>query len=190
MEYHMGIGELLLIACSLAMDAFAVSVCKGLSMGKITVGSACRAGLWFGVFQALMPLIGWLFGAQFIQYIEAYDHWIALGLLSLIGGNMILDALRKEESCSIPQGMLLPAFATSIDALAMGVAFSMIAEGSLNIWSCVLVIGLVTFILSVAGVLIGSRFGSRFLRGAKIAGGIILILIGIKIVLEHLHILA
>lgn len=184
----MGIGELLLIAVSLAMDAFAVSVCKGLSMGKITVGNACRAGLWFGVFQALMPLIGWFLGAQFLHYIEAYDHWIACALLTLIGGNMILDAVREGESCTVPQGMFLPALATSVDALAMGVAFSMIAE-ECNIWGCVLVIGLVTFILSVAGVFIGSCFGNRFLRGAKITGGVVLILIGIKIVLEHLHIL-
>ncbi len=186
----MGIGELLLIACSLAMDAFAVSVCKGLAMGKITPGGACKVGLWFGTFQGLMPLCGWLLGAQFIDYIEAYDHWIALGLLTLIGGNMILEAVRKEEeACAAPGGMLLPALATSIDALAMGVAFSMIAEDSLNIWAAVLVIGLITFILSVVGVLVGSYFGTRFLKGAKITGGTILILIGIKIVLEHLHII-
>ena len=102
----MGIGELLLIALSLAMDAFAVSVCKGLSIGKITVGNACRAGLWFGVFQALMPLAGWFLGAQFLTYIEAYDHWIACALLTLIGGNMILDAVREGESCTVPQDWL------------------------------------------------------------------------------------
>ena len=185
----MGIGELLLIACSLAMDAFAVSVCRGLAMKKITVSGACTAGLWFGAFQALMPLIGWFLGAQFIDYIEAFDHWIAFGLLLLIGGNMIFDAIREGEQCDIPRGMLLPALATSIDALAMGVAFSMIAQDSLNIWCAVLAIGLVTFMLCVAGVLIGSYFGTRFLRGAKISGGVVLILIGVKIVLDHLHIL-
>lgn len=180
----------MLIACSLAMDAFAVSVCKGLAMGKITPGGACKVGLWFGTFQGLMPLCGWLLGAQFIDYIEAYDHWIALGLLTLIGGNMILEAVRKEkEACAAPGGMFLPALATSIDALAMGVAFSMIAEDSLNIWAAVLIIGLITFILSVVGVLVGSYLGTRFLRGAKITGGTVLILLGIKIVLEHLHII-
>ncbi len=184
----MGIGELLLIACSLAMDAFAVSVCRGLAMRSINVKSACTAGLWFGSFQALMPLIGWFLGAQFIDYIEAFDHWIAFGLLFLIGGNMILEGIREGDNCAVPQGMLLPALATSIDALAMGVAFSMIAQDSLNIWSSVLVIGLITFILCVVGVLIGSYFGTRFLRGAKIAGGAVLVLIGGKIVLDHLHI--
>ncbi len=186
----MGIGELLLIACSLAMDAFAVSVCRGLSMKRVSVRDACIAGLWFGLFQALMPLIGWFLGAQFIDYIEVFDHWIAFGLLLLIGGNMIFDAVREGEQCDVPKGMLLPALATSIDALAMGVAFSMIGQDCLNIWGTVLAIGLVTFILCVAGVLIGSYFGTRFLRGAKIAGGIVLILIGAKIVLDHLHILS
>ena len=175
----MGIGELLLIACSLSMDAFAAAVCHGLAGGKITLGGACTAGLWFGGFQALMPLCGWFLGAQLAGYIEAASHWVALALLSLIGGNMIWEALQKEKK---PE-------ATSIDALAMGVAFSMAAGDTLNIWAAALVIGLVAFIFSVAGVLAGSCLGARFLRGAKIAGGAILILIGVHIVLEHLHII-
>ena len=186
----MGIGELLLIACSLSMDAFAAAVCHGLAGGKITLGGACTAGLWFGGFQALMPLCGWFLGAQLAGYIEAASHWVALALLSLIGGNMIWEALQKEKKPEATHGnMLLPALATSIDALAMGVAFSMAAGDTLNIWAAALVIGLVAFIFSVAGVLAGSCRGARFLRGAKIAGGAILILIGVHIVLEHLHII-
>ena len=189
----------MLIAVSLAMDAFAVSVCKGLSMGKITVGNACRAGLWFGVFQALMPLIGWFLGAQFLQYIEAYDHWIAFALLTLIGGNMIREAFQKEEEALSDsfgfKTMLLMAVATSIDALAVGITFACVpveimpASQLANTAAAVCLIGATTFVISCVGVKAGSVFGARYKSKAEFVGGMILILIGVKILLEHLGIL-
>ena len=183
--------ELLLIAISLSMDAFSVSICKGLTTKKFSWRMALVCGLWFGFFQALMPIIGYFLGAQFQEMIEAYDHWIAFGLLFLIGANMIREAVwGKEESQDGSLGfktMLLLAIATSIDALAVGVSFACIR---VKLWSSVIVIGLTTFAFSVLGVKIGNVFGSKYEKSAGIIGGIILILIGLKILLEHLGVIA
>ena len=183
--------ELLLIAIGLSMDAFSVSICKGLTTKKFSWRMALVCGLWFGFFQALMPIIGYFLGAQFQEMIEAYDHWIAFGLLFLIGANMIREAVwGKEESQDGSLGfktMLLLAIATSIDALAVGVSFACIR---VKLWSSVIVIGLTTFAFSVLGVKIGNVFGSKYEKSAGIIGGIILILIGLKILLEHLGVVA
>ena len=183
--------ELLLIAIGLSMDAFSVSICKGLTTKKFSWRMALVCGLWFGFFQALMPIIGYFLGAQFQEMIEAYDHWIAFGLLFLIGANMIREAVwGKEESQDGSLGfktMLLLAIATSIDALAVGVSFACIR---VKLWSSVIVIGLTTFAFSVLGVKIGNVFGSKYEKSAEIIGGIILILIGLKILLEHLGLIA
>lgn len=183
--------ELLLIAIGLSMDAFSVSICKGLTTKKFSWRMALVCGLWFGFFQALMPIIGYFLGAQFQEMIEAYDHWIAFGLLFLIGANMIREAVwGKEESQDGSLGfktMLLLAIATSIDALAVGVSFACIR---VKLWSSVIVIGLTTFAFSVLGVKIGNVFGSKYEKSAEIIGGIMLILIGLKILLEHLGVIA
>lgn len=184
--------ELLLIAVGLSMDAFSVSICKGLTTKKFSWRMALICGLWFGLFQALMPIIGYFLGAQFQELIEAYDHWIAFGLLALIGANMIREALSKKEEESTNgaldvKTMFLLAIATSIDALAVGVSFACI---QVELWSSVAVIGLTTFLFSVLGVKIGNMFGSKYEKSAGIVGGIILILIGLKILLEHLGIIA
>ena len=183
--------ELLLIAIGLSMDAFSVSICKGLTTKKFSWRMALVCGLWFGLFQALMPIIGYFLGAQFQEMIEAYDHWIAFGLLFLIGANMIREAVwGKEEEQDGSLGfktMVLLAIATSIDALAVGVSFACI---QVRLWSSVLIIGSVTFLFSVSGVKIGNVFGSKYEKPAEIIGGIILILIGLKILLEHLGIIA
>ena len=185
--------ELLLIAVGLSMDAFSVSICKGLTTKKFSWRIALVCGLWFGLFQALMPSIGYFLGAQFQEMIEAYDHWIAFGLLALIGANMIREALsNKEEEASVNDSlgfktMFLLAIATSIDALAVGISFACI---QVQLWSSVLIIGVTTFLLSVLGVKIGNVFGSKYEKSAGITGGIILILIGLKILLEHLGIIA
>lgn len=183
----MGIAEILLIGVGLSMDAFAVSICKGLSVEKLKMRHSFMAGLYFGGFQALMPLIGYLLGSQFQSMITSIDHWIAFGLLVLIGANMIREALgeegdEKNDSFSF-QTMVLLAVATSIDALAVGITFAFL---QVNIWMAILLIGCTTFVFSAAGVKIGNVFGSRFKKKAEIAGGIILILIGSKILLEHL----
>ena len=187
----MGIVELLMIAVGLSMDAFAVSVCKGLSMKKITIGKMAVVGLWFGGFQALMPLLGYFLGSTFEQYIKAVDHWVAFVLLALIGGNMIREALSKDDDgadASLAfKPMLLMAIATSIDALAVGITFACL---SVNIIPAVSFIGATTFILSATGVKIGSIFGDKWKSKAELAGGVILILIGTKILLEHLGIIA
>jgi putative Mn2+ efflux pump MntP len=184
--------ELLLIAIGLSMDAFSVSVCKGLTTKRFSWRMALICGLWFGFFQALMPVIGYFLGAQFQEMIEAYDHWIAFGLLVLIGVNMIREALSKKEEESTNgaldfKTMFLLAIATSIDALAVGVSFACI---QVKLWSSVLIIGLTTFVFSVLGVKIGNVFGSKYEKSAGIIGGIILILIGLKILLEHLGVIA
>ena len=183
--------ELLLIAIGLSMDAFSVSICKGLTTKKFSWRMALLCGLWFGFFQALMPVIGYFLGAQFQELIEAYDHWIAFGLLFLIGANMIREALsKKEESANGDldvKTMFLLAIATSIDALAVGVSFACI---QVKLWSSVLIIGITTFLFSVLGVKIGNVFGSKYEKSAGIIGGIILILIGLKILLEHLGVIA
>ena len=183
--------ELLLIAIGLSMDAFSVSICKGLTTREFSWRMALVCGLWFGGFQALMPTIGYFLGAQFQEMIEAYDHWIVFGLLFLIGANLIREAIwGKEEEQDGSLGfktMFLLAIATSIDALAVGVSFACI---QVKLWSSVIIIGITTFLFSVLGVKIGNVFGSKYERSAGIIGGIILILIGLKILLEHLGIIS
>ena len=189
---EMSFVEILLIGIGLSMDAFSVSICKGLTTKQFSRKMALTCGLWFGFFQALMPLIGYFLGEQFEEYITAVDHWIAFGLLFLIGANMIREAVwGKEEqqnnSAMDFKTMLLLAVATSIDALAVGISFACI---QVKIWSSILIIGLTTFLFSVLGVKIGNVFGSKFEKSAGIVGGIILILIGLKILLEHLGIIS
>lgn len=192
----MGIGELFLLAVGLSMDAFAVSVCKGLAMKKATLKAEATCGLWFGGFQALMPTVGFFLGALFADAIEAFDHWVAFALLAIIGINMLKEALeKKEESGDNPEKdadlsvktMFLMAVATSIDALAVGISLAMV--GSVNIWLAAAFIGICTCLLSALGVKIGNVFGSRYEKKAELAGGVILILLGVKILLEHLGVL-
>jgi putative Mn2+ efflux pump MntP len=183
--------ELFLIAAGLSMDAFAVSVCKGLAMQKLNIRKMVIIGLWFGGFQALMPFLGWFLGSAFTSMIQNIDHWVAFILLSLIGGNMVREAVKEGDSCDVsadgadtrPGTMFLLAVATSIDALAIGITFAFL---KVNIAAAVCFIGTVTFLFSVAGVAIGNRFGTRFKSKAEIAGGLILICLGIKILVEHL----
>ena len=191
----MGIGELLLLAVGLSMDAFAVSVCKGLALRKVSLRAELTCGLWFGGFQALMPLIGFFLGTLFAAAIQAVDHWIAFGLLAIIGANMLKEAFSQEEECCCENGadlsvktMFVMAVATSIDALAVGISLAML--GNVNIFFAVTLIGLCACLLSALGVKIGNVFGSRFENKAEIVGGIILILLGVKILLEHLGVLA
>lgn len=187
-----GFAELVLMGVGLSMDAFAVAVCKGLCMPKVRWGQAVVIALFFGGFQALMPLVGWAVGSMFSSYITAVDHWIAFGLLALIGGKMLWDAFHEEDEEVVCQTRLdlreltLLAVATSIDALAVGVTFAFLG---VNILVAVAVIGVTTFVLSLAGVVVGNAFGSRFEKPATIAGGVVLILIGLKILLEHLGVL-
>lgn len=187
----MGFWELLLLAVGLSMDAFAVSVCKGLSMQKATIKAGAICGAWFGGFQALMPLLGFFLGTLFAGVIEAFDHWVAFGLLALIGINMLKEAFSKEDCCENAdlgvKTMFIMAVATSIDALAVGISLAM--AGNVNIFAAVGLIGLVTFAMCTAGVKIGSAFGSRLGQKAQIAGGVILILLGVKILLEHLGVI-
>ena len=186
----MGLLELFILAVGLSMDAFAVSVCKGLAMPKITVKKAAVAGIWFGGFQALMPALGYLLGSQFKDSITAIDHWIAFILLGIIGGNMIREACsgecEKENDSLDIKTMFLLAVATSIDALAVGITFAFL---KVNIAAAVSFIGVTTFVISAAGVKIGNIFGTKYKSKAELAGGIILILLGLKILLEHLGIL-
>ena len=185
----MGVLELLLVAIGLSMDAFAVSICKGLSLGKIKLKHMVIAGLWFGGFQALMPAIGYLVGSLFADKITAIDHWIAFVLLAIIGGSMIKESFEKDEemdSCMDPKCMFILAVAASIDALAVGVSFAFLKVSI--IWS-VLFIGIITFVLSGIGIKIGSIFGAKYKSKAELAGGIVLILMGTKILLEHLGII-
>lgn len=187
----MGIGELFLLAVGLSMDAFAVSLCKGLAMKKATLKAELTCGVWFGGFQALMPMLGFFLGTLFAGAIEAFDHWVAFGLLVLIGINMLKEAASSEEEAADAdlsiKTMFLMAVATSIDALAVGISLAM--AGGVNIWLAALFIGICTCVLSAAGVKIGNVFGSRYEKKAQVAGGIILILLGVKILLEHLGIL-
>lgn len=185
----MGITELFVLAIGLSMDAFAVSICKGLSLGKITPKHMCIAGIWFGGFQALMPLIGYFLGSFFADMITAYDHWIAFILLVIIGGNMIKEAFEDEEHLDASmtvKSMFLLAIATSIDALAVGVTFAFL---KVQIIPAVSFIGIITFTLSAIGVKIGSIFGTKYQSKAEICGGIILIIIGAKILLDGLGLL-
>ena len=183
----MGFWELLLLSVGLSMDAFAVSICKGLAMDRVTLKKACIPGLWFGGFQGAMPLLGWLLGSRFTSYITSVDHWIAFVLLGILGFNMLREAKNGEaEEADASLGfrvMLAMAVATSIDALAVGITFAFL---EVNILPAVSFIALVTFLFSAVGVKIGSLFGTRFKAKAEALGGIILILLGVKILLEHL----
>ncbi len=183
----MSILELFILAVGLSMDAFAVSVCKGLSLGKINIKHMCIAGAWFGGFQALMPLIGYLLGTRFASLVDAYDHWIAFALLLVIGLNMIREGIKGEEdSVDASMGvktMFLMAVATSIDALAVGVTFAFL---EVQIIPAIIFIGCTTFILSAIGVKVGSMFGYKYKSKAEICGGIILVILGTKILLEGL----
>lgn len=185
----LSLAELFLIGVGLSMDAFAVSICKGLSVQRLQGRHMLLAGLYFGAFQALMPTIGYLLGASFAELISAYDHWITFILLALIGGNMIREALGKgeddeEQSADFGFRIMLPlAIATSIDALAVGVSFAFL---KVNILPAALLIGMTTFCFGAAGVKIGNLFGARYRAKAELVGGVILIAIGVKILLEHL----
>ena len=188
----MGFAELFLIAVGLSADAFAVSICKGVCQSRAGLGKMVIVGTWFGAFQALMPMLGFFLGAAFRQYITAFDHWIAFGLLAFIGGKMIWDAFGppEGEDCSLRAwDMFLAAVATSIDALAVGVTFSMLLSTG-EMFGAVGLIGITTFVLSAVGVKIGSAFGDRFSNKAQLIGGVILVLIGLKILLEHLGVIS
>ena len=186
--------ELVLIGVGLSMDAFAVALCKGLCMRRINYAHAAVIALFFGVFQAVMPLIGWVLGTQFARYITSVDHWIAFALLGYIGGKMIWDAFHEapeSETCASEstlnlRELLMLAVATSIDALAVGITFAFL---KVSILPAVLTIGCITFALSFVGVAVGNRFGTRFQKKAEIAGGMVLVLIGLKILLEHIGLL-
>lgn len=190
---------LLLLAVGLSMDAFAVSICKGLAMQKITLGKSLIVGLWFGGFQALMPFIGYVLGVQFASYINAIAPWIAFVLLAFIGGNMIKESMSKEEEVETDtlkvKEMFILAVATSIDALAVGITFACVPVTILPVSAFVntilgcIIIGVTTCIISMAGVKIGNVFGTKYKNRAECAGGIILILLGIKILLEHFGVL-
>ena len=184
--------ELVLMGVGLAMDAFAVSVCKGLGMTKLNKKQALIIGLYFGGFQALMPFVGWLLGIQFQQYITHIDHWIAFILLAFIGGKMMVEAIKEwndEEVVEVKdapldhQNMLMLSVATSIDALAIGITFAFLDTAILPACG---IIGTTTFCISVAGVAVGCWFGARYKKRAELTGGVILMLLGVKILLEHL----
>lgn len=187
----MSFWEILLLAIGVSMDAFAVSIGKGLTARRVSWREALTVAVWFGGFQALMPVIGYFLGVSFADRVEKVDHWIAFGLLLLIGGNMIREAFQKEkgdatagkDSSFAAHTMLLLAIATSIDALALGVSFAFLRT---PLWSSIFIIGLTTGLFSVVGLLIGKKVGERFHKGAEILGGLILIAIGLKILLEHL----
>ena len=191
----MGLLELLMIAIGLSMDAFAVSICKGLSLGKIKLKHMCIAGLWFGGFQALMPAIGYFLGSFFADIVTQYAHWIAFVLLAIIGGNMIKESLEKDGECECEdcgeaamdvKTMFILAIATSIDAMAVGVSFAFL---KVDIVPAVSFIGVITFLCSGLGVKFGSIFGSKYKSKAELAGGIVLILMGLKTLLDGLGIL-
>ena len=191
----MGLFEIFMIGVGLSMDAFAASICKGLNMRRLNIKNMLIIGLFFGGFQALMPAVGWLLGKQFESYITSVDHWVAFALLVFIGGKMIYDVFadRDEDDCGEKSDrldmkeILTLAVATSIDALAVGISFAFL---QVEIIKAVSIIGITTFILSVIGVAAGNMFGSRYEKKATLAGGIILILIGLKIMLEHTGIIS
>ncbi len=182
----MHLSELIIIAIGVSMDAFAVSICKGLSVRSLQPKHACLTALWFGGFQALMPLIGYFLGVSFADFVSSVDHWIAFVLLGIIGGNMIKESFSKDECEYTPdfsfRTMLSLAVATSIDALAIGVSFAFLR---VNIWTSVLIIGLTTGAFSAVGVVVGKWFGCRYKSKAEFAGGFILVAMGLKILLEH-----
>ena len=185
--------ELVLIAVGLSMDAFAVAICKGLSVQKLGWKHYLTVGVWFGGFQALMPTLGYLLGTTFERYITSVDHWVAFVLLCLIGGSMLKEGLAKEEEEKEERAgfdfksMLLLAVATSIDALAVGIPFALLPD--VNIFSAVGLIGTITFCLSAVGLKVGNIFGLKYKSKAEVVGGVILILIGVKILLEHLGVI-
>ena len=189
----MGIAELLLLSLGLAMDAFSVSVCKGLSMKKLNMKGGVITALFFGVFQGLMPVIGYFLGSRFEKIISSYSHWISFGLLAFIGGKMILEACKRDENevndkeykLDLKELFIL-AIATSIDALAVGIVF---AAEKTNLIFSVSIIGIITFILSLFGVFIGHKFGSKYEKKAEFAGGTVLVLIGVKLLLEGLGVI-
>ena len=192
----MNILELLLLGVGVSMDAFAVSICKGLAMRKATMKGCMTCGLWFGGFQALMPTIGFFLGTLFADAIHAFDHWIAFVLLAIIGINMLKEYFDKEDACCCcdeqnadlsVKTMFILAVATSIDALAVGISLAM--AGDVNIWMAAAIIGLCTCCFSAAGVQVGNVFGCRYEKKAQLAGGIILVLLGVKILAEHMGIL-
>lgn len=190
----MGFLELFFIAVGLSADAFSVSVCKGLNMRKLNLKHAYLIALFFGAFQAVMPLIGYLLGTGFSDYIERFDHWVTFALLAFIGGKMVIEAIgekggeEEEKTDVLSMGELtVLAIATSIDALAVGITFAFL---KVNILPSVLLIGVTTFALSLGGVLLGNRFGAKYKTKAEIAGGVILVLIGLKILLEHLGVIS
>ena len=187
--------ELFLLGVGLSMDAFAVSVCKGLGMKKLNKKQALIIGLYFGGFQALMPFVGWLLGSQFQKYITSIDHWIAFILLGFIGGKMMIEAVREwneEEVVDVMdapidhKNMFVLAVATSIDALTVGITFAFLGT---PIVEAITIIGITTMVISIAGVVVGNFFGSRYKSKAEFIGGLILVLLGLKILLEHLGIL-
>ena len=187
----MGFWELLMLAVGVSMDAFAIAICKGLSMKKAGLKEGAICGTWFGGFQALMPLIGFFLGLLFAEAIEAFDHWVAFGLLGIIGINMLKEAFDKEEEgccgCDLSvRTMLVMAIATSIDALAIGVSLAFL---KVNIWEAVALIGVMTFCFSAVGVVIGKQFGARYKSKAEFVGGFILVAMGVKILLEHTNII-
>ena len=187
----MGLLDIFLIAIGLSMDAFSVAVCKGLAMPKVNIKHMLIIALFFGGFQGLMPLIGWFAGVQFEEYITKYDHWIAFILLAIIGGNMIKESFSKDAECEEEthlriKELFIMAIATSIDALAVGVTFAFL---KVDILQAVILIGATTFILSCGGVYVGNFFGAKYKSKAEFAGGVILCLLGTKILLEHLGIL-
>jgi putative Mn2+ efflux pump MntP len=192
-EKTVGLLELFLTGVGLSMDAFAVAICKGLSMKRVDYRASLIIALFFGGFQALMPLIGWAAGIQFASYITSIDHWIAFALLAFIGGKMLWDAFHEDDGEDSGEfkldyrELLTLAIATSIDALAVGITFAFL---QVDIVVACSIIGVTTFVLSFAGVSVGNAFGSRFERPSTIAGGIVLILIGVKILLEHLGIIS
>ena len=187
---RMSLFELFLLAVGLSMDAFAVAVCKGLSTRQLKPSNYIVTGLWFGGFQALMPTVGYFLGSAFEKYIVSVDHWVAFGLLFIIGFNMVREGFSKEENPSNAsfsfREMLVLAIATSIDALAVGITFALLPN--VNIAAAVSFIGCITFALSAVGLRVGNVFGLKYKSGAEIAGGAVLILIGLKILLEHLGI--
>ena len=187
----MGYFEIFLTGVGLAMDAFAVSICKGIKMPKLKKARIIIIAIFFGGFQMLMPLIGWLLGNQLVDYISAFDHWVSFALLAFIGGKMAIESFKKDDECECGCGcddkldikeLFLLAVATSIDALAVGIVFS--TEKDLNIVSSIGIIGAVTFVLCALGVVIGNKFGSKFKSKAELAGGLVLVGIGIKLLIE------
>ena len=193
----MGLAELFILAVGLAMDAFAVSICKGVCLKKASLAQSAAVGAYFGIFQAGMPIIGYFLGTGFADRIERYDHWVAFALLLVLGGKMFIESFKKEDAESTAAGndrdelkfikMLVLAIATSIDALAVGITLAFL---KVNIWAAAAFIGAVTFIISAGGVKIGHAFGEKYTNKAELAGGIILMAIGVKILLEHLGVIS